>query len=207
MPISTESVAPPTIAERPEPTIGMRWNIPLSLTVGRVAVIPAVLVLFYVQWPYARQVATVLYAAAAITDWLDGYLARRWNQETQFGAFLDPVADKLLVAVALVMLLHDHPDGLLAAMVAVIIGREITVSALREWMSELGRRAKVSVNWVGKLKTVFQMTAIGMMIWQIPTFGVPWYSVGYWLLTVAALLTLHSMFMYLRAAWPMMKKG
>jgi CDP-diacylglycerol--glycerol-3-phosphate 3-phosphatidyltransferase/cardiolipin synthase len=185
----------------------MRWNLPLALTLGRVAVIPAVLVLFYVHWHYARQIATVLYAAACITDWLDGWLARRWNQETKFGAFLDPVADKLLVAVSLVMLLHDRPDGLLAAMVAIIIGREITVSALREWMSELGRRAKVSVNWTGKWKTGFQMTAIGMMIWEIPTFGIPWYRVGYWLLTVAALLTLYSMFMYLRAAWPMMKKG
>lgn len=185
----------------------MRWNIPLALTLGRVAVIPAVLVLFYVPWPYARQVATVLYVAACLTDWLDGWLARRWNQTTQFGAFLDPVADKLLVAVALVMLLHDRPDGLLAMMVAVIIGREITVSALREWMAELGRRAKVSVNWTGKLKTVFQMTAIGMMIWEIETFGLPWYAIGYWLLVVASGLTLYSMVMYLRAAWPQMRQA
>lgn len=185
----------------------MHWNIPLALTIGRVAVIPAVLVLFYVPWPYARQIATVLYAAACITDWLDGYLARRWNQTTKFGAFLDPVADKLLVAVSLVMLLHDRPDGLLAIMVAVIIGREITVSALREWMAELGRRAKVSVSWTGKLKTGFQMTAIGMMIWEITTFGLPWYAIGYWLLVVATVLTLYSMIMYLRAAWPLMKSG
>jgi CDP-diacylglycerol--glycerol-3-phosphate 3-phosphatidyltransferase len=185
----------------------MKWNLPLSLTVGRVVVIPAVLVLFYVDWPYARQLACVLYAAAGITDALDGYLARKWNQETKFGAFLDPVADKLLVAVSLVMLLHDNPDGLLAAMVAIIIGREITVSALREWMAELGRRAKVSVNWMGKLKTGFQMTAIGMMIWQIPTFGLPWYQIGYWLLLVASVLTLYSMVQYLLAAWPMMRRA
>jgi CDP-diacylglycerol--glycerol-3-phosphate 3-phosphatidyltransferase/cardiolipin synthase len=106
------------------------------------------------------------------------------------------------------MLLHDRPDGLLAAMVAVIVGREITVSALREWMAELGRRAKVSVNWTGKLKTGFQMTAIGMMIWEIrQPFGLPWYGIGYWLLVVASVLTLYSMMMYLRAAWPLMKKG
>ena len=185
----------------------MRWNIPLALTLGRVAVIPAVLALFYVHWPHARQLATVLYAAACITDWFDGYLARRWHQETKFGAFLDPVADKLLVAVSLVMLLHDRPDPLLAAMVAVIVGREITVSALREWMAELGRRGRVSVGWPGKLKTGFQMTAIGMMIWKIPTFGVPWYPFGYWLLVVASILTLYSMVVYLRAAWPEMLKA
>jgi CDP-diacylglycerol--glycerol-3-phosphate 3-phosphatidyltransferase len=185
----------------------MRWNFPLMLTLGRVAAIPAVLVLFYVPWPHARQIATVVYAAAGLTDWLDGYLARRWNQTSKFGAFLDPVADKLLVAVALVVLLEDHPTGLLAALVAVIIGREITVSALREWMAELGRRAKVSVSWTGKLKTVFQMVAIGMMIWEIPTFGLPWYQMGYGLLVVAAVLTLYSMVQYLLAAWPMMKES
>jgi CDP-diacylglycerol--glycerol-3-phosphate 3-phosphatidyltransferase len=192
----------------------MRWNLPLSLTVARVVAIPLVLLLFYVEWPHARQWACVLYAAAALTDWLDGYLARRWNQTSKFGAFLDPVADKLMVAVCLVSLLHAAPEtmskqlnGLLAGMVAVIIGREITVSALREWMAELGRRAKVSVSWTGKLKTALQMTAIGMMIWEIPTFGLPWYAMGYGLLFVAAILTLYSMVQYLLAAWPMMKSS
>lgn len=190
----------------------MRLNLPLLLTIGRVAVIPVVLALFYVSWPYARQLATVLYAAACITDWLDGYLARRWKQTTPFGAFLDPVADKLLVAVCLVMLLRDAPlahtpTSLLGVLVAVIIGREITISALREWMAELGARTSVAVSWVGKWKTAFQMTAIGMMIWQIPTFGVPWYDLGYWLLFVAAALTIWSMVIYLRAAWPMMRES
>jgi CDP-diacylglycerol--glycerol-3-phosphate 3-phosphatidyltransferase len=124
---------------------------------------------------------------------------------TKFGAFLDPVADKLMVAVCLVMLLFAQPGGVLAVLVAVIIGREITVSALREWMAELGSRANVAVSWLGKLKTVFQMTSIGMMIWQIETWGIPWYTVGYWLLFIAAALTLWSMIMYLRAAWPMMR--
>lgn len=186
----------------------MKLNLPLLLTMGRVAVIPLVLVLFYVPWPHARQVATVLYAAACITDWFDGYLARRWNQTSQFGAFLDPVADKLLVAVCLVMLLHDNPSGMLAALVAVIIGREITVSALREWMAELGQRTSVGVSRIGKLKTGFQMTAIGMMIWQINIpFGWPWYTFGYVLLFIAAALTLWSMLMYLRLAWPLMKES
>jgi CDP-diacylglycerol--glycerol-3-phosphate 3-phosphatidyltransferase/cardiolipin synthase len=189
-------------------------NLPLVLTLARVAAIPVVLALFYLPFEYARQWACVLYSAAAITDAFDGYLARKWNQTSKFGAFLDPVADKLMVAVTLVCLLHSAPaamsdvlEGLLAAMVAVIIGREITVSALREWMAELGRRAKVSVSVIGKVKTAFQMTAIGMMIWEIPTWGLPWYDMGYWLLTVAAVLTLYSMIQYLLAAWPLLRKA
>jgi CDP-diacylglycerol--glycerol-3-phosphate 3-phosphatidyltransferase len=192
----------------------MRWNLPLWLTMGRVLAIPAVLALFYLPFAHARQWATVLYAFACITDWFDGYLARRWNQTSRFGEFLDPVADKLMVAVCLVSLLHDTPPdmslnakGVLAAMVAVIIGREITVSALREWMAELGERKKVGVGWVGKCKTAFQMTAIGMMIWEInQPFGWPWYQFGYGLLLVAAVLTLYSMVQYLIAAWPMMRE-
>jgi CDP-diacylglycerol--glycerol-3-phosphate 3-phosphatidyltransferase len=189
----------------------VKLNLPLALTLARVAVIPVVLALFYLPMPYARQVATVLYTAAAFTDWLDGWLARRWNQTSRFGEFLDPVADKLLVAVCLVMLLHAQPEGLmkgiLAAMVAVIVGREITISALREWLAELGSRGRVAVSWVGKLKTGFQMTAIGMMIWQIDTFGLPIYHLGYGLLVVASALTIWSMVMYLRAAWPLMRES
>ncbi|MEQ1439507.1 CDP-diacylglycerol--glycerol-3-phosphate 3-phosphatidyltransferase [Fontimonas sp. SYSU GA230001] len=185
----------------------MKLTLPLFLTLMRVAVIPVVLVLFYVDLPYARQVATVLYALAGITDWFDGWLARRWNQTSKFGAFLDPVADKLLVAVCLVMLLHAQPSGMLALIVAIIIGREITISALREWMAELGQRTSVAVSWIGKWKTAFQMTAIGMMIWKIETFGINWYDLGYVLLFVAAALTLWSMAVYLRAAWPLMRES
>lgn len=192
----------------------MGLSLPLWLTLGRVIAIPVVLALFYLPIAHARQWACALYAFAAITDWLDGYLARLWNQTSKLGAFLDPVADKLLVAVCLVSLLHAAPDtmshaakGALAAMVAVIIGREITVSALREWMAEMGERGKVRVGWVGKFKTGFQMTAIGMMIWEIDQpFGWPWYDIGYILLLVAAVLTLYSMFQYLVAAWPMMRQ-
>ena len=179
----------------------------MCLTIARVAAIPLVLSLFFLHIEHARQYATVLYGGACITDWFDGYLARRWNQMTKFGAFLDPVADKLMVAVCLVMLLYAQPGAVLAVLVAIIIGREITISALREWMAELGSRANVAVSWIGKLKTVFQMTSIGMMIWQIDTWGVPWYTVGYWLLFIAAALTLWSMVMYLRAAWPLMKSS
>ena len=184
----------------------MKLNLPLWLTIGRVAVIPLVLLLFILPIEHARQYATVLYAGACITDWFDGWLARRWNQTSKFGAFLDPVADKLLVAVCLVMLLNDRPTGMLATLVAIIIGREITISALREWMAELGGRTNVAVSMIGKLKTGFQMTAIGMMIWEIDTFGLPWYRMGYWLLMIAAALTIYSMFSYLRAAWPMMRR-
>ncbi|HSW14609.1 MAG TPA: CDP-diacylglycerol--glycerol-3-phosphate 3-phosphatidyltransferase [Solimonas sp.] len=187
----------------------MTLTLPLFLTLTRVAAIPVVLALFYVDvhisgHEVSRQLATVIYAAAAITDWLDGYLARKWNQTSKFGAFLDPVADKLLVAVCLVMLLQDQPGGILAALTAVIIGREITISALREWMAELGSRAHVAVSWIGKVKTGFQMTSIGMMIWQIDTFGLPIYQLGYALLFIAAVLTIWSMVVYLRAAWPLM---
>ncbi|PTU31161.1 CDP-diacylglycerol--glycerol-3-phosphate 3-phosphatidyltransferase [Stenotrophobium rhamnosiphilum] len=187
----------------------MRLTLPLWLTILRVAVIPVVLALFYLPIPYARQIATVLYAAACITDWFDGWLARRWGQTSKFGAFLDPVADKLLVAVCLVMLLHaqSNANPLFSVLVAIIIGREITISALREWMAELGSRANVAVSWIGKLKTAFQMTAIGMMIWEIPTFGLPWFDMGFALLFVAAALTIWSMVIYLKAAWPMMKES
>jgi CDP-diacylglycerol--glycerol-3-phosphate 3-phosphatidyltransferase len=185
----------------------MKLTLPLLLTLMRVAAIPVVLALFYWPIPYARQIATVIYAIAAITDWFDGWLARRWGQTSKFGAFLDPVADKLLVAVCLVMLLRDDPSGLLAMLVAIIVGREITISALREWMAELGQRTNIAVSWIGKVKTGFQMTSIGMMIWQIDTWHLPIYNLGYGLLFVAAALTVWSMVMYLRAAWPMMQEN
>ena len=189
----------------------MRLNLPLSLTVGRVAIIPVVLALFYVDIPHARQWACVLFVLAAITDWLDGHLARKWNQTSKFGAFLDPVADKLLVAVSLVMLLRDREQqgqgDVMAVLVAIIIGREITISALREWLAELGQRTTVAVSSIGKVKTAFQMTSIGMLIWQQPFFGIPIYELGFGCLFIAAALTLWSMVIYLRAAWPFLKES
>ena len=191
----------------------MPLTIPNVLTLLRLAVIPLVIGMFYLPggWQYAHQAASILFAIAAITDWFDGWLARQLGQTSKFGAFLDPVADKLLVAVSLVMLLHDaHASGsragVLTLLVAVIIGREITISALREWMAELGARTSVAVGTVGKIKTGFQMTAIGMMLWREDTFGLPIYDLGFGLLFVAAVLTVYSMVVYLRAAWPFMKE-
>lgn len=189
----------------------MPINLPLALTIGRVAAIPGMMLLFYVDIAHARQWSCVLFTLAAVTDWLDGYLARRWNQTTAFGAFLDPVADKLLVAVVLVLLLrddvqHEAHRGM-ALLTAIIIGREITISALREWLAEMGQRAKVAVSWVGKVKTTFQMIAIGLMLWRDPFYGLPCYKLGYWCLMLAAVLTMWSMMSYLRAAWPTLRRG
>ena len=182
----------------------MVWNIPMLLTVLRVVAIPFVVLAFYWPEPWARPVAALLFSAAAITDWLDGWLARRWNQTSALGAFLDPVADKLIVATALVVLLSRDPSISLSILTAIIIGREITISALRAWMAELGARTSVAVSWVGKVKTTFQMAAIIGMLWQAPLFGVPVYTIGYCLLFAAAAMTLWSMFIYLRAAWPLL---
>ena len=145
-----------------------------------------------------------MFGLAAITDWLDGYLARRWKQVSAFGAFLDPVADKLMVAVALVLLVESDPTPVLALPAAVIIGREITISALREWMAELGARATVAVSFVGKFKTAAQMIAIFSLIYHHDLAGLPVRKVGYVLLYIAAALTLWSMLVYLRAAWPVL---
>ena len=140
----------------------------------------------------------------ALTDLLDGYLARRLNQLSAFGAFLDPVADKLMVAVALVLLVQDNPSPLFAIPAAIIIGREIAISALREWMSEIGARTKVAVSIIGKLKTTIQMIAILLLLFKMPLAGFPTHDVGLVLLYIAAALTLWSMFVYLHAAWPLL---
>jgi len=143
----------------------------------------------------------VIFALAAVTDWLDGWLARRLEQTSAFGAFLDPVADKLMVAVALVALVTENPSAFFALPAAVIIGREIAVSALREWMAELGKRATVAVNVIGKFKTGAQMIAIILLVYGAPLLGLPTVALGMLLLYAAAGLTLWSMIVYLRAAW------
>jgi len=178
------------------------WNTPNLLTLLRIGLIPVFVVVFYLQSPWARPVAAVIFTIAAVTDWLDGHLARRWDQTSPLGTFLDPVADKLMVAIALVFLVQVDPRPVLALASAVIIGREITVSALREWMAEIGARSHVAVSGTGKIKTVAQMVAIILLILRGPLFGVPIYDLGLVLLYVAAALTLWSMFLYLRAAWP-----
>ncbi|MET0107254.1 MAG: CDP-diacylglycerol--glycerol-3-phosphate 3-phosphatidyltransferase [Sedimenticola sp.] len=177
-------------------------NIPNILTLLRIALIPVFVVLFYLPWEKASMACAIVFALAAVTDWLDGYLARRLEQVSPLGAFLDPVADKLMVATALILLVEADPVPALAVPVAVIIGREITISALREWMAEIGARAQVAVSVIGKIKTAFQMLAIFLLIYREPIAGLPVYTVGYVLLYAAVILTLWSMVVYLRAAWP-----
>lgn len=180
----------------------MFQNIPNLLTLLRILLIPVFVVLFYLPWQYASEACAVVFALAAVTDWFDGYLARRLGQVSVLGAFLDPVADKLMVAAALILLVQQDPIPGLAIPVLVIIGREITISALREWMAEIGARAQIAVSAIGKVKTAFQMTAIFLMIYRDDLFGMPVYTIGFVLLYVAVVLTLWSMFVYLRAAWP-----
>ncbi|MEX0731321.1 MAG: CDP-diacylglycerol--glycerol-3-phosphate 3-phosphatidyltransferase [Aquisalimonadaceae bacterium] len=179
----------------------MPLNLPNILTLGRIALIPVFGLVFLLPLAWANTAAASIFALAALTDWLDGYLARRLGQTSPFGAFLDPVADKLMVAVALVALVAVNPSPLFAVPAAIIICREIAVSALREWMAELGKRARVAVSTIGKFKTAAQMISIIMLLYNDPVFGIPMGALGLLLLYVAALLTLWSMVMYLRAAW------
>ncbi len=178
------------------------WNIPNLLTAIRILLIPVFMVIFYLPSVWTNFACAIVFTAAALTDWFDGYLARRWRQVSAFGAFLDPVADKLMVAVALILLVERNPTPALAIPAIVIISREITVSALREWMAELGARAQVAVSVIGKFKTAVQMVAIVLLIYHEDLWGIPIYTTGFVLLYVAAVLTLWSMFVYVRAAWP-----
>lgn len=184
----------------------MRLTLPNVLTSFRILAIPLVVLVFYVPFDWARPACGILFGLAGITDLLDGYLARRLNQTSKFGAFLDPVADKLIVATALVLLVTSDPSFLVTISAVVIIGREITVSALREWMSELGERSQVSVTDFAKWKTTLQIFGISFMLFEFPIFGWPVYGIGMLLLLVAVVLTLWSMIDYLRAAWPVMKE-
>jgi len=170
--------------------------------------IPVFVIIFYLPFSWHYLVACVIFVLAAITDGLDGYYARKLGQTSALGAFLDPVADKLMVAVVLVLLVEDDPDNWsfwLALPAAVIIGREITISALREWMAELGASSKVAVSGYGKLKTICQMVALGFLIYHNDLFGMPIYNIGMVLLYIASILTLWSMILYLQAAWPQLK--
>ena len=182
----------------------MTWTIPNLLTLLRIILIPVLVLVFYSPLHWSYQISAAIFGLAAITDWLDGYLARLLQQLSVFGAFLDPVADKLMVAVALVLLVQDNPSPLFAVPAAIIIGREIAISALREWMSEIGERTKVAVSIVGKIKTTIQMIAILLLLYKFPLGPFPTHEVGVILLYVAAILTLWSMLVYLRAAWPIL---
>ncbi|MCK2094517.1 CDP-diacylglycerol--glycerol-3-phosphate 3-phosphatidyltransferase [Thauera aromatica] len=185
----------------------MPLNIPNALTWARIALIPIFVGVFYLpdNWmPVASKnlVATGIFIAAAVTDWFDGYLARALGQTSAFGAFLDPVADKLMVAAALILLVQlARVDALIAV---VIIGREITISALREWMARVGQSASVAVAYVGKLKTAAQMVAIPLLLFDAPLLGFDLRLIGEVLIYVAAALTLWSMGYYLRRAMPLL---
>lgn len=183
----------------------MPINIPILLTWLRIVMIPLMICIYYVpdSWisGIGRDLAAMLvFVVAAATDWLDGYLARRWNETSAFGAFLDPVADKLVVATALIMLVQlGRLDAIIAS---IIIGREITISALREWMAQIGAHKSVAVSMVGKIKTMAQMVSIPMLLYHAPINGIDMQKSGTWLVYVAAVLTLWSMGYYMRMAWP-----
>lgn len=182
-------------------------NLPNFLTLVRILLIPVFVLIYIVPGPGTYLAASVLFGLAAFTDWLDGYLARRLQQTTPFGAFLDPVADKLIVVAALVILIGHHNSLWLTLPALVIVGREIVISALREWMAEMNRRGVVAVTWIGRLKTTAQMIAIVVLLANPPLPNRPWVLIGYGLLYVAAIMTLISMIAYLRAAWPALRQG
>lgn len=175
-------------------------TIPNMLTMLRILLIPAVVVVFYLPYSYAHEASAILFAIAGITDWFDGYLARALNQTSRFGAFLDPVADKLMVAAVLVLVVDYYSGFWLTVAAIVIIGREITISALREWMAEVGNRNKVKVSYLGKVKTTAQMFSLFFLLYEAPLIGLDSRQIGYVLLLIAAVLTLWSMVNYLRAA-------
>jgi len=178
------------------------------LTLMRIMLIPVLVLVFYLPFKWTNFAAAAIFAFASVTDWLDGWIARRYNQFSAFGAFLDPVADKLMVAVALVIVVSVKEVAeatWMALFSSVIIGREIAVSALREWMAEIGQGATVRVASVGKIKTIVQMVALVCLLYQERALGLPIYLIGEWLLAAAALLTLWSGWTYMHAAWPAMK--
>ncbi len=186
--------------------MAVKFNLPTYLTLLRIALIPLLAIVFYLPWEYSRIACTAVFLFAGFTDWLDGYLARRLNLETAFGAFLDPVADKLMVAFVLVLVVQAEANAWLAIASAIIIGREITIASLREWMAEIGQRAKVKVSQLGKWKTTAQMTAISFLLYRDDLFGLPINEMGYWLLYLSAVLTLWSMINYLMAAFSTVTK-
>ena len=183
----------------------MPFNTPILLTLLRIGLIPMFVGAFYLPISWANILCTALFGLAAITDWLDGYLARRLEQTSAFGAFLDPVADKLIVAAALVLLVQSNPTPWVAIAAVIIIGREITISALREWMAQIGRRNTVAVSMIGKIKTIAQMTALLLLLYREPLWIIPTQTLGIACLFIAAALTLWSMINYLLAAWPALK--
>lgn len=173
-------------------------TLPMALTWSRILCIPVFVMFFYSPYEWGRMASAAVFLLIGVTDWLDGYLARKWDQMTPFGAFLDPVADKLTVLVALIILLQADPSWLLTLAVAVIIGREVTISSLREWMAGQGKTGVMAVSWVGKWKTFAQMSALTWMLFKAPLFGLPVYDIGLVFLSIALVLTLWSMLGYMK---------
>ncbi len=194
----------------------MKLTIPTWLTLLRIVLIPVLVLVFYLPYKWTNFAAAFVFILAAVTDWLDGWIARRYHLYSAFGAFLDPVADKLMVAVSLFLIVQDSPTMWMAIWAAVIVGREIAVSALREWMAELGQRATVKVAALGKIKTIVQMVALSCLLYASTPgltelddiwLGQEVFVIGDGLLAIAALLTLWSGLQYLRAAWPTLREG
>ena len=179
------------------------WNVPNTLTWLRILMIPAIFALFYLlPYPWADPAACAAFALAGITDTLDGYYARKLGQTSRLGAFLDPVADKLIVAAALVLIVSSDPRWFVVIIAVVIIGREIAVSALREWMAEIGARGRIKVSILAKYKTIMQIVGLSFLLFRQPLLGIPIYELGLLLTAIAAVLTLWSMIQYLKLAWP-----
>lgn len=182
-------------------------SLPNALTWLRIIMIPAVIVIFYLPYAWKNPAACAAFALAGITDSLDGYLARRWGQTSRLGAFLDPVADKLIVAAALMLIVSQDPRWFMVIAATVIIGREIAVSALREWMAEIGARGRIKVSVWGKYKTIMQIVGLSFLLYRQDLLGLPIYKLGLGLTGIAVVLTLWSMILYLRLAWPELRSS
>jgi CDP-diacylglycerol--glycerol-3-phosphate 3-phosphatidyltransferase len=191
----------------PDASRKSHWNLPNTLTWLRILMIPGIVVLFYLPFWWAHPAAGVGFALAGITDSLDGYFARKLGQTSRLGAFLDPVADKLIVAAALVLIVSRDPQWYMVIAAIVIIGREIAVSALREWMAEIGARGRIKVSVLGKYKTIMQIFGLSLLLFRQELLGIPIYALGLVLTGVAAVLTLWSMILYLRLAWPELRSS
>jgi CDP-diacylglycerol--glycerol-3-phosphate 3-phosphatidyltransferase len=183
------------------------FNLPNTLTWLRILMIPGIMILFYLPFWWAYPAAGIGFALAGITDSLDGYYARKLGQTSRLGAFLDPVADKLIVAAALVLIVSRDPQWYLVIAAIVIIGREIAVSALREWMAEIGARGRIKVSLLGKYKTIMQIVGLSLLLFRMDLLAIPIYKLGLVLTGVAAVLTLWSMIQYLRLAWPELRNS
>lgn len=185
----------------------MKLTLPTVITLFRISLVPILVIAFYMPFPWANFLAATVFALASVSDWADGYLARILKQESAFGAFLDPVADKLMVVVTIILLVQTHPSLYIALPSLIIVAREISISALREWMAELGNSATVKVSFIGKTKTVAQLLSLLLMIYNKPINGIPIFEIGLGLYFLAAILTITSFCIYLRAAWPTIREN